>query len=207
MRTAALSVHAALAQDTRLPSLVRGDQRLHMAEGLFLVGAGMAAALATAFFELRLRIPGHAILRAVFPMALGLAVVPRRMAGSLMALGAAGSAAWFQAAGAATVGLGAMTSLAVAGPLLDAALWRSTRGWRLYAGFALAGLGANLAALAVRATAKATGLDHVAARPLAEWWLQAVVSYALCGLLAGLISAAVCFRFAGRSGARAEEDA
>ncbi|MCR4414023.1 MAG: hypothetical protein NUV77_16530 [Thermoguttaceae bacterium] len=207
MHTAAMSVHAGLAQGTRLPSLAHGRQRLHKAEVAFLVGAGVAAALATTFLEWRLRIPGHAILRAVFPMALGLAVVPRRMGGSLMGLSAAGSATLLQAAGAATVGLGAITSLTVLGPLLDAALWRAPRGWRLYAGFALAGLGANLAALGVRAGAKAIGLDHLAARPLAEWWLQAAVSYALCGLLAGLLSAAVCFRLAESARTRAEERA
>jgi hypothetical protein len=205
MRTAALSVHSELAHGTRLPLLVHRGQRLNMAEVLFLVGAGIAAGLATAFFEWRLRIPGHAILRAVFPMALGLAVVPRRMGGSLMGFSAAGSAALLQATGAAAVGLGAMTSLAVVGPLLDAALWRAPRGWRLYAGFALAGLGANLAALGFRALAKAIGLDHVAARPLAEWWLHATVSYAVCGGLAGLMSAAVCFRFADPASAGAED--
>ena len=33
-------------------------------------------------------IPGHAILRAVFPMVTGLALVPRRGAGTVMGLGA-----------------------------------------------------------------------------------------------------------------------
>ncbi len=200
MRTAVLSVHAGLARGTRMPALSREGERLQFAEILLLLGAGVVAALATAFLEMGLRIPGHAILRAVLPMALGLAMVPRQMAGSVMGIGALGSAGLLHATGAAGIGVGAFTSLALTGPLLDVALWRARRGWRLYLGFALAGLGANLAALAVRAGAKAAGLDHVAARPLAEWWLQAAASYAVCGLLAGLVSAAVCFQFAGRAG-------
>ena len=110
------------------------------------------------------------------------------------------TAATVHVGGYAALGVGALTSLGLIGPLLDVALWRARQGWRLYVGFALAGLGANLAALAVRAGPKLVGLDHAAGRPLAAWWTQAAVSYAVCGLVAGLISALVWFRFAPRHG-------
>jgi len=195
MRTMVLSVHPGLAQSSRLPALADQERGLQVAEMLLLLGAGVGAALATALLDFGLRIPGHAIIRAVFPMSLGLALAPRRMGGMVMGASALGSAAALNAGGLAALGAGAMTSLALTGPFLDLALWRAGRGWRLYLGFALAGLGSNLAALAVRAGTKLAGLGHLGARPLAEWWPQAIGTYALCGLLAGLISAVVWFRF------------
>jgi len=196
MRTTVLSVHPGLAQSTRLPVLAGQERGLQVAETLLLLAAGVGAALASAWLDFGLRIPGHAIIRAIFPMSLGLALAPRRMGGMVMGASALGSAAAINAGGFAALGAGAMTSLALTGPFLDLALWRAKRGWRLYLGFALAGLGSNVAALAVRAGAKLVGLGHPAARPLAEWWPQAIGTYAFCGLLAGLISALVWFRFA-----------
>jgi hypothetical protein len=100
--------------------------------------------------------------------------------------------------GFAALGMGAVTSLTLTGPLLDAALWRARRGWRLHLGFAMAGLTANMAALAVRAGAKLIGVDHAVARPLAVWLPEAVVTYAICGIMAGLISAVVWFEFSSK---------
>lgn len=197
MRSRVLSVHPGLAGASRLSLLAQQGQQLQVAEMLLLMGAGVAAALASALVDLHLRIPGHAIIRAVFPMAFGLAVAPRRMAGTVMGTSALGSALVIRAGGFGGIGLGAITSLTLTGPLLDLALWRASRGWRLYGGFALAGLGGNLAALAVRAGSKLAGLDHAGARPLVQWWPQAVSTYALCGVLAGLISAFVWFQFTG----------
>jgi len=203
VRTTLLSVHPGLAGNSRLPVVAQPGQRLHAAEILLLLGAGLAATLATAFFELGLRIPGHAIIRAVFPMSLGLALAPRRMGGMVMGTSALGSALVLGAGGFAAIGAGAMTSLALTGPLLDLALWRAKRGWRLYLGFATAGLASNLAALSVRAGTKLFGLGHGGAQPFAEWLPQAIGTYALCGLLAGLISALVWFQLVGtRSGAQ-----
>jgi hypothetical protein len=211
MRTVVLSLHPGLAQSSRLPVLSGRQQGLQVVEMLLLVGAGVGAALATALFDYGLRIPGHAIIRVVFPMSLGLALAPRRMGGMVMGASALGSALMIQAGGLVAFGAGAITSLALTGPALDLALWRcgrsadpttsSRRGqraapnWGLYLGFALAGLGSNLAALAVRAGTKLAGLDRVGGRPLADWWPQAVGSYAVCGLLAGLLSAVVWFQF------------
>ncbi len=195
MQSPVLSIHPGLADSSRLPVLAQQRQQSKLAITLLLLGAGVSAALATAMLHLGLRIPGHSIIRAVFPMAFGLALAPRRMGGMTMGAGALGSALLIKTCGFAVIGVGAMTSLVLTGPLLDAALWRAGRGWRLYLAFALAGLTSNLAALAARAGTKLVGLDHLAGRPLGEWWLQSVVTYPVCGLLAGLISAMVWFRF------------
>ena len=123
-----------------------------------------------------------------------------------MGAGALGAALVIKTGGMATIGAGAMTSLVLTGPLMDVALWRAGRGWRVYLAFASAGLAANLAALAVRAGAKLGGLDRLTGRPLAAWLPLAAGTYALCGVLAGLVSAMIWFRFsaAGRNGTSPE---
>lgn len=188
-----MRVHGGLAINSRLPALAREHEGLRGAEIAFLLGTGAVAALASAFLDFGLRIPGHAIIRAVFPMAFGLAVVPRQFAGTMMGAGALVTAGMIRAGGWGGLGLGAMTSLLLTGPMLDLALWRARRGWRLYLGFAVAGLMCNLAAFVVRGGVKFGGLDSVTGRPVAAWLPVAVGTYALCGVLAGLISALVWF--------------
>jgi len=195
MPSALLSIHPGLAGNSRLPAFATEEHRSRIAAIIVLSGAGASAALASVLLDFSLRVPGHAILRAVFPMALGLALAPRRLGGAVMGTAALCSVPIIKVGGFGALGIGALTSLALTGPFLDLALWRARRGWRLYLAFAVAGLGANLAALATRAGAKSVGFEHVAARPLGLWWLQAVGTYALCGILAGLLSAAVWFRF------------
>jgi hypothetical protein len=116
-----------------------------------------------------------------------------------MGVGAVGSALAVRLGGWSGLGLGALTSLSLLGPLLDVALWHVRQGWRLYLGFAVAALASNLLALVARGGAKLAGLEHPGARGLAEWWPQAVATYTLCGLIAGLLSAWICFRLAARS--------
>lgn len=193
-----LTTHDGLLSSSRLPALARGTARASAGELALLLLAGAGAALATAFMDFDRRVPGHAILRAVFPMALGLALVPRRLGGAVMGTGALVTALGLKAGGWASVGPGAMTSLCLTGPLLDLALWGARGGWRLYLGFVLAGLGSNLAALAVRYAAKVTGLGP-GRRRVEEWGAEAVVTYALCGIMAGLLSAFVWFQLGRRS--------
>jgi len=195
MRSVVLSVHPGLAGNSRIPALTREGQRSELTAMIILLGAGVGAALTTVLLDFSLRFPGHAILRAVFPMALGLAFAPRRMGGMVMGSAALGSVMVLKVGGWGTLGMGAMTSLLLTGPFLDAALWRARKGWRLYLAFIVAGLAANVAALTIRAGSKFVGFDHLAARPLAAWWFQAVGTYALCGIVAGLLSAVVWFRF------------
>ena len=192
MRTSTLAIHPGLAGSSRLRLLGRENEGLSAADVLLLLGAGAAAAVAAALPHYGLKIPGHAIIRAVFPMALGLALAPRRMGGLVMGAGALGSAMVISVGGVA-IGLGAMTSLVLIGPLLDLALWRTRHGWHLYLGFALAGLGANLVAFAVRGAPKFMGVDHVP-RTFAAWLFPAIITYPLCGVLAGLLSALVWFK-------------
>lgn len=112
-----------------------------------------------------------------------------------MGASAAIAAVAFRFAGASGEGmsLGATTSLIATGPLLDWTLRHASGGWRLYASFAAAGLASNLLALAVRGGAKAFGFERLGARPLSVWLPQAAITYVLCGILAGLISAAILF--------------
>lgn len=207
MHNAVLRIHGGLAINSRLPALAREHEGLRGAEIAFLLGTGAVAALASAFLDFGLKIPGHAIIRAVFPMAFGLAVVPRQLAGTMMGAGALATAFAIRAGGWGGLGLGAMTSLLLTGPMLDLALWRAQRGWRLYLGFALAGLTCNLAAFVVRGGVKFGGLDSITGRPVSHWLPVAVGTYALCGVLAGLISALVWFHLLTAEGREGDEGA
>jgi hypothetical protein len=176
------------------------SDRLRAADLFILMGAGMAAAAATTLLDFSWRLPGHAILRTVLPLSVGLALVPRRGSGLAMSAAAGGGAFALQTMGMGAAGVGALTSLLLTGPLLDLACRWSRRGWQIYLSFAAAALVSNMLAFAVRGAAKAAtgggggGGGLGGGRALAEWQPQAVVTYAVCGVAAGLISAAICFR-------------
>ncbi len=187
-------VHDGLASARRI-SMVRFHEHVSAVEMLLLLLCGAAAAAATGFIRLGLRIPGHAIILAVIPMALGYALTPRRLAGLVMSAGAFGTATAFSLAGLTRYGTGAIISLSVTGLVMDLALARARNGWRLYLGMILAGTGANLLALTSRGASKLLGLDFGGGmRPFADWWSQAAVTYTLSGAVAGLIGALCCFR-------------
>jgi hypothetical protein len=158
---------------------------------------GVVAACTVAFVDLNLRIPGHAILKAVFPISLGFAFVPRRATGLVMMVSALASLFVLRWGSRLGVGVGATTSLLALGPLLDLLLWRAQQGPWLSVRFALAGLLANLAAFAVRGGSKAWG--EFGLRPLEEWLTVAPWTYAFCGLVAGLISGLCFFHLRTRS--------
>ncbi len=195
-------VHDGLLESARLPAIARGGQRISTAELLLLFLCGAAAASATGFIRLGLGIPGHAIVLAVVPMALGLALAPRRLAGFVMSAGAFGAANAFSLAGLTSYGTGAIVSLCVTGPILDFALARARGGWRLYLRLVLAGIIANLLALTSRGASKLLGFDLASMRPFATWWSQAAVTYTLCGAAAGLIAAACWFHLRDRKAQR-----
>lgn len=191
---AALSVHDGLVGVGRFPSITRSGQRTSALELGTLMMAGVGAALATLLIDLKLHIPGHAILRAVFPMACGFALVPRRLGGSIMGASAMSTALLLQVGGLMEKGAGAVTSLCLTGLLLDLALWTARGGWRLYGGFILAGLGSNVGAFAVKAMLELlTGGSG--GRTFADWWPVAVWTYPTCGVIAGLVSALTWFHF------------
>ena len=197
----ALDAH--LRRAARLPALATSDDaRLARRELALLLGAGVLASLLTNALRLRVGIPGSNIVFVAFPLALGFALVPRRGAGLLMAGGALATNAALALGGAHLDGVGAQTSLLLTGPLLDLALrWRGA-GWRLYGAFVGACAASNALAFVVRGVARATGVRGTGmggGRTMAQWWPEAVWTYAAAGLLAGLISAAAWFHLRERS--------
>jgi hypothetical protein len=193
-------VREGLTGATRIPSLARSGQRISAAELLLLGLCGAAAAAAVGFAKLRLGIPGHSIVLAALPMAFGLSLAPRRLAGSVMSAGALGTALLLSGSGAATYGSGASVSLALIGPMMDLALRRARTGWPVYVALVVSGVAANLLALSSRAATKVLGLDLAGARPFDSWWLQAAGTYTLSGVVAGLLGALCWFQFRSRSG-------
>jgi hypothetical protein len=204
--SAVFGIHEGLADSTRISSISRRiTNRAALQMGvLVLLGAG--AALASGLMDFHLRIPGHAILRSVFPMALGLALVPIRKGGTVMGLSALGTALIMRACSVGSFGAGSLTSLALTGPLLDLALIGARRGWRLYLGFIVAGIASNLVALCFRGGLKALAGGVGGGRLMSEWWQQASFTYPVCGLLAGLISATIWFRLWERRKSQAEAE-
>lgn len=188
--------HPGLFSTTRLRRMASHEMTATLTDWLILLSAGILAACASVFLDLGIkRIPGHAILRVVFPMAVGLALVPRRGAGCAMGTTAFLTGVLLHMTGfkGEGLGVGALASLTATGPLLDLALHRVNGGWRQYLAFALAGLSSNVLAFVIRGVAKATGFEAPGRRPLGEWLLEASVTYVACGLLAGLISGVILF--------------
>ena len=69
---------------SRVPAVAGSDATVLPIELLTLLGMGGAAAALATLVHFRLGIPGHQIVYAIFPMGLGLALVPRRRAGAVM---------------------------------------------------------------------------------------------------------------------------
>lgn len=215
--------HPGLFATTRLQWVASPEDFATTREWLILVLAGILAACASVFLDLdsllrglqavtgseltMRKVPGHAILRVVFPMSVGLALVPRRGAGTVMAVSAFLTGVSLHLSGFKDegLGIGALTSLTATGPLLDWTLRRANGGWRQYAAFALAGLASNTLAFAVRGGAKALGWEAVGRRGLYDWAAQASITYAVCGLLAGLVSGVILFYGGGRNDHRSLE--
>jgi len=189
------AVHPGLQLSGRLPALARQERGLAAAEFAVLFVLGIAAAVLSSMLKLNLGVPGHNIVRVIFPMALGLALVPRRGSGSVMGLGGLVGAAGFSMGGVAGLGAGAATSLVLTGFFLDAALLGARSGKSVYLRLTMAGLAANLAAFLIKVAEKSFFVGGLEGGPLAVWWPKAIVTYSVCGLAAGLLSAMVWFRF------------
>ena len=200
------AVRGGVLAAARVPSLAAAGRRITVAELVLLVLCGSAAAFVIGYVRLGLRIPGHVIVLAAVPMTLGLALAPRRMAGSVMSAGAFGTASLLAAFGGARYGGGSFVSLCLLGPMMDVALAGTRRAWRLYLGLTLAGIATNLLALASRTGGKLLGLDWPGARPFAAWWSQALVTYTASGAIAGLLAALVWFRLRARPDERPQPE-
>lgn len=208
MKTRALQVHPGLSDFSRLLRLRSAvwhneRQSLHWTETVFLLGCGALAALSVLLPEFKLQLPGHAILRAVFAMSFGLALVPRLGAGTLMGVGAITTVGLCGSGGFAKDGLGSITSLCLTGPCLDLAVRYARSGPWLYLALMGGGLFSNMSAFAVQYTDKVWhwtgrgigGGGGGGGRGLGTWLSSALWTYPTFGILAGLISAVVWFRF------------
>ena len=202
MFSSTLTVHEGLGRSGRLRSGAAADRAVSVAEIGSLLALGIATAVLAAYVKPSLGVPGSNILFVVLPVATGLALVPRHGTGSLIGLAATSSAGLFCIMGA-RVGLGALTSLALTGVLIDVALHRARSGRGIYIRLMAAGLAANTAAFLIKAGSKLLLGPGLSGKPLAFWWQHALLTYAVCGLLAGAIGAAVWFRFGGGDKANA----
>lgn len=188
----AFAVKQELQSASRLPPINR-EARISAAEIASLVACGVIAALCVGLIHMPLRLPGHAILRAVLPMAMGFALVPRRSSGSIMSVTMAVTAIGMSAGSMGRFPPSAILSIAALGPFLDL-LVTNVKCWQICLRFALAGAGANLIAFAARVAASSVGWDLPGARQFTSFWSLALVSFFLCGAFAGLLSSAIWFR-------------
>ena len=192
----------------------RGQAAVGVVELGTLVMLGALAAIATQLATGSVRLPGHAILRGTLPLILGLSLVPRSTAGTVMSVAAAATFGALQLGGLRLPSPAAWVGLLCLGPAMDLAVVGARGGWRLYARFAAAGLVANLAAFAVRMASTPLGAavaGHVpgsgggrgtgggrgigrGGASVVEFWPIALASFALFGAIAGLVCAMIWFR-------------
>ena len=198
-------VRDGVAAAGRIQAEARIRERISASEILALFFCGAVSASLIAFVKLGLRIPGHSIVLSMLPMVFGLALAPRRFSGFIMSAGALATAAAYTGAGLAQYGAGAFVSLCLLGPMMDLALARVRSGWRLYLGLVAAGIATNLMALGSRSASKLLGLDP-GTRPFGGWWTQAILTYSLCGAVAGLAGAICFFHFRNKRAASAADD-
>jgi hypothetical protein len=190
-----LRTQPSLANASRVTIFGTGEQRISVFEVATLFVAGVLAAMAIGFVHLPFRVPGHAILRATLPITFGLALVPRRGAGSVMSVSSALAAVAMSWGSIGRFPPAAILSVVALGPVLDIALRNVRQGWKLYATFAAAGAIANLLAFATRVSMTLLDWESVGGSQLKGFWSLALVSFVLCGAIAGLLSATICFRW------------
>jgi hypothetical protein len=154
-----------LADAARWGALSDRRGRSQAAELATLVTLGVVAALATSIPWHGLRVPGHAILRGTLPLVLGISLVPRRTAGSVMSLSAAATFVALRLGGLGLPNPAGWVGVLCLGPAADLALSGAKGGWLLYIRFAVAGLAANLAAFAVRMSVGPAAVLANVARP------------------------------------------
>ncbi|MBX3414466.1 MAG: hypothetical protein KF708_17400 [Pirellulales bacterium] len=189
------TVNAELLGARRWRGFASSAARASAAEVAWLLALGGLASCLLALVHVRVPLPGHVILLAALPVAAGLATVPRSTSGTIVSAGG-GIGALLLAAGGVGGGVqsAALVGLLVLGPVLDLMLRGNVVGWRLYAKFLAAGGVANLAAFAVRLLLALAQMDPPGSRPFLSFWPAALASFLACGAVAGLLSAAVCFR-------------
>lgn len=177
------------------------DNRAAIVQVLLLLGLGLLTGLVRCFVDLSLGVPGHSIVLIMVPVAFGVAATRRRGAGTVTSASALATVA---AVGCLPVrvsmGVGAIVSLFAAGPALD--IWLSTLHRRhVYTACVAAGVSANLVALCAKIGLRTAGLyPGIQAAAFFDLWLhRATITYPLCGAVAGLLAAAVCFSMRDRT--------
>ena len=171
--------------------LRKAGDRISAAEIGIVLASGALATLAMALVHLSIRVPGHAILKPVLPVAFGLALVARPAAGSLAGLGALASAIMLLVGGWGEVHASALTSLVLLGPALDLAERGAHRGTEFIIRGAAAGLVVNLAALGVKLLAAPLGWESGGGRGFAAVRPLGIFTFAICGILAGALCVAI----------------
>lgn len=164
------------------------------AEWAILLGAGALSAIVSLTIG-SFRVPGSSILQAVLPMAGGMALVPRR--GSGLAMGTTALATGMimtrlSAWGVPHVNPSELARLLLLGVCLEVGPARiGDKRW-VYLWFILAGLSANLLGFVIKLGMAQMGLEGLGGRGMP--WIVRLASFALCGTVAGGISAAIFFR-------------
>ena len=205
MSSLPLTVHDQLFRSSRI-ALPTASPAASLTRDLTIyLLSGFLAAACVHFLDVSLKIPGHAILRSLIPVMIGLSLAPRHLGGCLIGMSALGSTALFRIAHVDPVGFGAMTSMTLIGPMLDMALWQARSGRSVIVRSAAAGIMTNLAAFAIRGSTKWGLIDTWTLRPVSQWWSLSPWSYILCGLVAGLIGGLYCFRWSNRHAERPQE--
>ena len=158
---------------------------------LLLICFGIIAGISVSHLKLSIGILGHAIIRVMIPMALGLSLAPVRSAGAIMGISGLITAFIGQTLteGRGT-GTGAYTSLVCTGVLMDLTLYFANTGWKLYTGLIVSGLFANLLAFYVRSGFKSFLKINIF--DFSTWFQTAAFTYPICGLLAGLLCLFLC---------------
>ncbi|MSR29865.1 MAG: hypothetical protein EXR99_00020 [Gemmataceae bacterium] len=176
-----------LQESSRLASVIKPILGQNLTGFLVLGVFGCLAALAWQQLRLGLGIPGHAIVKAVVPLGLGIALVPWRGGGTIQSLIAGLLTLVIPAAPGE--GSASRISLICLGPVLDLCLLKGSRGRWLLLCFGLAGLLANLLAFLSRLLPLLLA-GEIPRRNLTQgWW-----TYPLCGFLAGMMAAAAVFK-------------
>jgi hypothetical protein len=188
-----------LRRCSRIYEAIRSSDQISWLELAALSCCGSVAAIALFCIHLSWSVPGHAILRGVFPMAAGLAIVPRRSAALLMTLAAALTGEVLHLSSIGEIQPAALASLLALGPMLDLATLGAPVGWRLYLRFASAGIAANLVAFATRMGVAALGYATPGSHQMERLGWLVPTSFVLCGAIAGLLSAIAWFRLRSKS--------
>jgi hypothetical protein len=128
-------------------------------------------------------------------MIIGFSLVPRRFVGALMGIVAGVTMLGFKSANVGHFEPAAVTALLAFGPMIDLAMiGKPTSGWKLYLRCAFAGMLANLIALAIKWAGPMMLINGLAARGGRALDARMFFIFMACGIVAGLLSAAICFR-------------